>query len=134
MNIFQHINPLFRAGVAITRIIMMLALCAISISAAAQEVVEVEEITVTQPDRPMAEGNSLPLRATITPATATDQTLTWTWESTDGAEIKIEGTGKTVIVQALEVGNADIGHAVITVTASNGVAAQCTFTVKKFEV
>ncbi len=81
--------------------------------------VEVTSITLSQSEVTLEEGSSLTLKATINPAHATDQTMTW---STSDADVAIAVKG---VVVALAPGTA-------TITAKAGdKKATCLVTVKK---
>lgn len=78
-------------------------------------IVNVDKITLDQTNISIKVGDVLTLNATITPAKATDKTVTW---STSDREVVTVRKG---LIRGMKG-----GKAVITVTASNGKTAKCT--------
>ncbi len=90
------------------------AVCKVTVS----NPVAVEKITVT-PSVTIGKGGSTKLTATITPATATNKTVTWSSNNTKVATV--DSTGKVVAVNK--------GEATITVKSNNGKIATSKITV-----
>lgn len=81
-----------------------------------------EVTSVTLPEAAtVTVGEETALTATVLPEDATDQTLTWTSDSTDIAIVDENGT----------VTGVSAGTAVITATATNGIYGTCTVTVEE---
>lgn len=87
--------------------------------------VSVTGVTINKTELHMVEGNTAPLSATIAPADALNQKVTWT--SSDDTTAKVDANG---LVTALKEGTADI-----TVTTDEyGYSAKCTVTIDKLLV
>ena len=87
--------------------------------------VSVTGVTISKTELHMVEGNTAPLSATIAPADALNQKVTWT--SSDNTTAKVDANG---LVTALKPGNV-----VITVTTDEyGYSAKCTVTIDKLLV
>ena len=84
------------------------------------EVIKVTGISVTPNSISLPTGNSQQLTATITPADATNKTVTWS--SSNPSVASVSSTG-------LVTGEAVGGPVTITATASNGLTATCSVTV-----
>lgn len=84
------------------------------------KIIEAEGIELNVPEAEVIEGESLQLTATVTPADATDQSLTWS--SSDVAVATVDQDG---LVTALKAGTATI-----TVRTANGKEATCELTVE----
>ena len=85
----------------------------------AEDDVDVTGISLNKPSTSIEEGKTETLTATISPAEATDKSVTWT--SSDPSVATVDESG---VVTAVAVGNATI-----TAEASNGLTATCTVTV-----
>ena len=85
-----------------------------------KKVIPVEEITLSHTSATLVEGESLTLSATVTPADATDKTVTWS--SSDETVATVDANG---LVKAIAPGTA-----VITAKAGDK-SATCTLTVEK---
>lgn len=86
------------------------------------EVVHVTGITLTPTNGDIAVGEQLQLTATVLPASATDQSVTWT--SSNDAVATVDGTGKATGISA--------GSVVITATSNDGnKKATCQLTVRE---
>ena len=87
--------------------------------------VSVTGVTISKTELHMVEGNTAPLSATIAPADALNQKVTWT--SSDDTTAKVDANG---LVTALKEGTA-----IITVTTDEyGYSAKCTVTIDKLLV
>jgi uncharacterized protein YjdB len=86
--------------------------------------VTVSKITLNKTSLTLSKGKSSTLTATIKPANATNQTLTWTSSNTKVA--KVSADGKVTAVKN--------GTATITCKAANGKTATCKVTVKNIPV
>ena len=80
----------------------------------------VESVTLDKTDATLKVGETVALKATVTPADATDKTVAWTSSDTEVA--KVDATGKVTAVAP--------GEAVITATAGDNKTAVCKVTVK----
>lgn len=85
-----------------------------------KNVIAVESITLSQTSLSMEEGQTAMLAATVSPADATDKTVTWTSSNNEIATVSTEG-----LITAIKEGTAKI-----TASAGNQ-SATCTVTVKK---
>ncbi len=81
----------------------------------------VTSVTITNQEPEVVVGGTLKLDATVEPSDATDKTLKWSSENTEVATVN-ETTGEVTAIAA--------GTAKITAAAANGVAGECTVTVK----
>lgn len=88
-------------------------------SAAAATTVDVAGITLNTTKASVKTGKTVALKATVTPADATDKTVTWTSSNTKAATVDANGvvTGKAV------------GSTVITAKTVNGKTASCAISV-----
>ena len=86
--------------------------------------ITVSKITLNKTSLTLSKGKSSTLTATIKPANATNQTLTWT--SSDSKIAKVDKNGKVTAVKN--------GTATITCKAANGKYATCKVTVKNISV
>lgn len=86
--------------------------------------ITVTNISLNKTSATVSKGNTLTLKATITPSNATNQILTWT--SSNSKVAKVSADGKVTALKN--------GKATITCTASNGKTATCKITVKNISV
>ena len=86
--------------------------------------ITVSKITLNKTSLTLSKGKSSTLTATVKPANATNQTLTWTSSNTKVA--KVSADGKVTAVKN--------GTATITCKAANGKTATCKVTVKNIPV
>ena len=78
------------------------------------------EVKLDQTSVELEEGDSVTLKATVSPENATDKTVTWT--SSDESIATVDENGK---VTAVKAGN-------VTITATSGIqSATCSVTVKE---
>ena len=85
----------------------------------AEDDVAVSSISLNKTSTSIEKGNTETLTATISPAEATDKSVTWT--SSDPSVATVDASGVVTAVAA--------GEATITAEASNGLTATCTVTV-----
>ncbi|MDO4556401.1 MAG: Ig-like domain-containing protein, partial [Lachnospiraceae bacterium] len=85
---------------------------------------EVEGVTLNKTSMNVIASKTAKLTATISPANATDKTLTWA--SSDEAVATVDANGTVKGIKA--------GTAVITVTTANGKKAECKVTVTKLTI
>ncbi len=95
------------------------ATCYVTVEAV-NDVVAVSKITISDKTLEMTEGDTYPLTATITPADATDPSLTW--RSSDRTIATVDANG---VVTAISQ-----GEATIYVSSSNGLTEECAVTVR----
>nr|WP_193312306.1 Ig-like domain-containing protein [Bifidobacterium leontopitheci] len=95
----------------------------VTVKAKEPETVPVTKVEVTGKDT-LTEGDTTTLTAKVTPADATDKSLTWS--SSDKAVATVNADGKVTAVKA--------GKTTITATAANGVKGSLTVTVKAKDV
>ena len=81
--------------------------------------VAVSSISLNKPSTSIEKGNTETLTATISPAEATDKSVTWSSNNPSVATVDANGTVTAVAA----------GEAIITAEASNGLTATCTVTV-----
>ncbi len=84
---------------------------------------EVTKVTLNKTSATLKKGEKLRLSATVLPQTAADKSVTW--ESSAPSIASVDGKGVVTAVSS--------GEAKITATASNGISAYCTVTVKDSE-
>ncbi|MDE6049319.1 MAG: Ig-like domain-containing protein [Paramuribaculum sp.] len=92
------------------------ATCAITVVAAT---VDAAGLTLNLEEAEIIENNTLQLTATVTPADATDKTVTWS--SSDEAVAIVDATSLVTAIKP--------GKATITASTENGLKATCTVTV-----
>lgn len=92
------------------------ASCNVTVEA---KMIEVSDITLSNTELNLTEGETATLTATIQPADATDKTVTWT--SSDAAVATVSASGVVTAVKS--------GTATITATSANGKTATCSVTV-----
>ncbi len=98
------------------------ASCTVSVTENTPETVAVTGVSLNQTEAELEEGKTLTLKATVSPATATDKSVTW--RSAKSAVASVDANG---IVTAVSEGTA-----VIIVTTTDGSFTDtCTVTVKK---
>ena len=96
--------------------------CTVTVKKKAPETVAVTGVSLNQTEAELEEGKTLTLKATVSPATATDKSVTW--RSAKSAVASVDANG---IVTAVSEGTA-----VIIVTTTDGSFTDtCTVTVKK---
>lgn len=86
--------------------------------------VEVTSVVINAASKELAQGATFTLRATVSPANATDKSVTWT--SSNANVAAVDTTGKVTAKAA--------GTATITAKTSNGKTATCTITVTETAV
>ena len=84
----------------------------------------VSKITLNRTSQTLSKGKSFTLTATVSPANATNKTLTWT--SSNPSVATVDKNGKVTAIKN--------GTATITCKSANGKKATCTVTVKKISV
>ena len=84
---------------------------------------EVTKVMLNKTSATLKKGEKLRLSATVLPQTAADKSVTW--ESSAPSVASVDGKGVVTAVSS--------GEAKITATASNGISAYCTVTVKDSE-
>ncbi|GHU10808.1 hypothetical protein FACS1894151_10390 [Spirochaetia bacterium] len=89
--------------------------------------IDVTGVELNHTDGTIAVNGEVSLTATITPANATNQTVTW--KSSDSSIATVTGTGKQVAVKGLNAGTATI----TVTTEDGGFTAECAVTVKYLE-
>ena len=96
------------------------ATCTITVEPMDPSVIPVTEVKLDQTSVELEEGDSVTLKATVSPENATDKTVTWT--SSDESIATVDENGK---VTAVKAGN-------VTITATSGIqSATCSVTVKE---
>ena len=94
------------------------ASCAVTVAA---KVISVSDVTLDQSTKKLTEGESFTLTATVSPADATDKSVSW--GSSDTAVATVDQSGQVTAVKA--------GTATITVTTTDGAKqATCVVTVE----
>ena len=99
----------------------MSATCKVTVKEESVEVIEVCKIKLNKQYAKLMKNDVLTLRATITPANATDKTVVWS--SSDESVATVEQNGKVTAVGK--------GTVTITATSSNGKIATCKITVEE---
>ena len=94
----------------------------------AEEIVMVENITLSENTISIDNGNSATLTATISPSNATDKTVTW---STNNSNVTIEPNGLTCTVTG-----ASVGESIITAKSNDGsnISATCAVTINTVNI